>query len=220
MRATNMAALQMLAIAPLSLRFAPCPVSPGTCPSLSISPLRSTSINFQPYPKSRCSCPWDKTVELPKLLKSLHDPVLSGHDRVSGFNCCGLPCNTTCKPTNLKSKTKPKNQKARSFSGHPGFSALGSWVALSAACDLQGFPSNACVAKPCGRKINWADIIEHLTICIFSCACICILAIRGFTGIPCAACCTANFGNRGQSPRCLAQVLYQLLCQSCFHDHS
>jgi|GEM_PF-1741893 len=121
---------------------------------------------------------------------------------------------------NQKSKIEKDAKKLKSpelFRASGLFSAR-VLVALSAACDLQGFPSNACVAKPCGRKINWADIIEHLTICLFNCAC--IRAIRGFIGIPCVACCTANFGNRRQSPRCLAQVLYQLLCQSCFHDHS
>jgi len=43
-----------------------------------------------------------KLFELPKLLKSFHDPVLSGHDRIGGFDCCGLPCNKACKPENLK----------------------------------------------------------------------------------------------------------------------
>ncbi len=43
MCATIMAALQILAIAPLSLCFASCPDAPGTCPSLSISLLQSTS---------------------------------------------------------------------------------------------------------------------------------------------------------------------------------
>lgn len=46
MCATIIAALQMLAIAPLSLRSfvltLPCPDSPGTCPSLSIPLLQST----------------------------------------------------------------------------------------------------------------------------------------------------------------------------------
>ncbi len=44
MCSTIMAALPILAIAPLSLRFAPCPVSPGTCLSLSISLLQSTRL--------------------------------------------------------------------------------------------------------------------------------------------------------------------------------
>ncbi|MFZ6643570.1 hypothetical protein ACO0LL_27860 [Undibacterium sp. TC4M20W] len=49
MCATIMPALQILAIAPLSLcSFVPplpCPDAPGTCPSLSISLLQSTSAN-------------------------------------------------------------------------------------------------------------------------------------------------------------------------------
>ncbi len=43
MRATIMAALQILAIAPLSLCFASCPDAPGACLSLSIPLLQSTS---------------------------------------------------------------------------------------------------------------------------------------------------------------------------------